>query len=62
MKGFFLSAIHFLLHQMVALLAPIGLVWGALIVLTALLWRRRIETGNTGSASFITHTKSPTPS
>ena len=31
----------YLLHQALALLAPVGLVWGALLVLTALLWRRR---------------------
>ena len=30
-----------LLRQGLALLAPLGLVWGALLVLTVLLWRRR---------------------
>ena len=33
----------YLLHQALALLAPVGLVWGALLVLTALLWRRRLR-------------------
>ena len=35
------EACRFLLHQAAALLAPVGLVWAALIVLTVLLWRRR---------------------
>ena len=35
------ALLDYLLHQALALLAPVGLVWGALLVLTALLWRRR---------------------
>ena len=35
--------IDYLLHQVLALLAPVGLLWGALLVLTALLWRRRLR-------------------
>jgi len=41
MRDFLGDAIRFLLHQVVALLAPIGFVWAALIVLAVLLWRRR---------------------
>ncbi len=33
--------ITFLLHQVIALLAPIGFVWAVLIILAVLLWRRR---------------------
>ena len=32
-----------LLRQLLGLLAPVGLVWGALIVLTVVLWRRRLR-------------------
>ena len=35
--------IYYLLHQVLALLAPVGLVWAALLVLTALLWRRGLR-------------------
>ena len=43
MKDALAGTVSFLLHQLLALLAPVGLVWGALIVLTALLWRRRLR-------------------
>ena len=49
--------IGYLLRQVLALLAPVGLVWGALIVLTVLLWRRRLRgfAAATGAlAVFIT--------
>ena len=51
------TMIGYLLHQVLALLAPVGLVWGALLVLTALLWRRRLRrfAAATGAlAVFIT--------
>ncbi len=35
------DAARFFLHQLAALLAPAGFVWGALIVLAAVLWRRK---------------------
>ena len=44
--------IDYLLHQLLALLAPVGLVWGALLVLTALLWRRRLR-GFAGAAGTL---------
>ncbi len=49
--------LDYLLRQALALLAPVGLVWGALLVLTALLWRRRQRgfAAATGAlAAFIT--------
>lgn len=35
------GSIRLLLNQVLALLAPVGFVWAALIVLAVLLWRRR---------------------
>jgi uncharacterized SAM-binding protein YcdF (DUF218 family) len=41
MKDAILNGIRYLLNQLVALAAPVGLVWAVLIVLAVLLWRRR---------------------
>ncbi len=49
--------LYYLLRQVLALLAPVGFVWGALLVLTALLWRRKLRgfAAATGAlAVFIT--------
>ena len=49
--------LDYLLHQALALLAPVGLVWAALLVLTTLLWRRRqrgFATATGALAVFIT--------
>jgi len=53
MRDFFGDAIRSLLRQVVALLAPIGIVWGALIVLTVLLWRRRQRGLAAGTAALV---------
>jgi uncharacterized SAM-binding protein YcdF (DUF218 family) len=37
------TLLYYLLHQLTALLAPVGAVWAALIVVTALLVRRRLR-------------------
>lgn len=42
-----------LLHQALALLAPVGLVWGTLLVLTALLWRRRQRGFATAAGALV---------
>jgi uncharacterized SAM-binding protein YcdF (DUF218 family) len=47
----------YLLHQLLALLAPVGLVWAALLMLTVLLWRRKLRglaAAAGGVAAFIT--------
>jgi uncharacterized SAM-binding protein YcdF (DUF218 family) len=41
MKEALLNGIRYLLNQLVALAAPVGLVWAVLIVLAVLLWRRK---------------------
>ena len=47
------SLTAYLLHQALALLAPVGFVWGALLVLTALLWRRRQRGPAAGAAALV---------
>lgn len=53
MTDFFGNAIRSLLHLVVALIAPIGLVWAALIVLAVLLWRRRQRGLAAGTAAIV---------
>ena len=51
------TMIGYILRQVLALLAPVGLVWAALLVLTVLLWRRKLRrfAAATGAlAAFIT--------
>ena len=43
----------YLLHQVLALLAPVGLVWAALLVLTALLWRRSLRGFATATGTLV---------
>lgn len=37
------GVLHFFLRQTLALFAPVGLLWVALIILAVLLWRRRLR-------------------
>ena len=46
-------AFDWLLREVIALLAPVGFVWAILLVLTALLWRRRLRGFAAATAALV---------